>query len=101
MGILSRHTLPVARLFCIHQSRAGKDIIYQSTDVAGNNFNWTGLYLVLAAIFWVFTTWYTARMIAYSRNDLYKEAPWVLYHFPRLLGYCYFPRLVACRFSDQ
>lgn len=68
----------------------GKDIIYQSTDVATGNFNWTGLYLVLAAIFWVFTTWYTARMIAYSRNDLYEKAPWVLYHFPRLLGYCIF-----------
>jgi hypothetical protein len=68
----------------------GKDIIYQSTDVATGRFNWTGLYLVLAAIFWVFTTWYTARMIAYSRNDLYRRAPWVLYHFPRLLGYCIF-----------
>jgi hypothetical protein len=66
----------------------GKDIIYQSTD--GKNSWTTGLYLVIAAIFWVFTTWYTARMIAYSRNDLYEKAPWVLYHFPRLLGYCIF-----------
>ncbi len=75
-------------LFIFLQLPQGKDIIYQSTDA---KYSWvTGLYLVLAAIFYVFTTWYTARLIAYDRNDLYKEAPWVLFHFPRLLGYSIF-----------
>jgi hypothetical protein len=78
----------VLGLFAFINLPQGKDIIYQSTD--GKNSWVTGLYLVLATIFWVSTTWYTARLIAYDRNDLYEKAPWVLYHFPRLLGYCIF-----------
>lgn len=75
-------------LFIFIKLPQGKDIIYQSTDVKNS---WlTGLYIVLSTIFWVFTTWYTARLIAYDRDDLYQEAPWVLYHFPRLLGFCIF-----------
>lgn len=75
-------------LFTFLKLPQGKDIIYQSTD--GANSWLSGLYLVLATIFWVFTTWFTARFIAYNRNDLYLKAPWVLFHFPRLLGYCIF-----------
>jgi hypothetical protein len=78
----------VLGLFAFINLPQGKDIIYQSTD--GKNSWLTGIYLVLATIFWVFTTWYTARFIAYNRNDLYEKAPWVLFHFPRLLGYCIF-----------
>ncbi|MEO5565017.1 MAG: hypothetical protein ABIR18_16340, partial [Chitinophagaceae bacterium] len=75
-------------LFAFINLPQGKDIIYQSTD---GKHSWiTGLYIVLATIFWVSTTWYTARLIAYNRNDLYDRAPWVLFHFPRLLGYCIF-----------
>jgi hypothetical protein len=78
----------VLGLFIFISLPQGKDIIYQSTDARQS---WlTGLYLVLAAIFWVFTTWYTARLIAYDRNDLYSESPWVLFHFPRLLGFWIF-----------
>lgn len=75
-------------LFAFINLPQGKDIIFQSTD--GEKSWLTGCYLVLATIFWVFTTWYTARFIAYNRNDLYEKAPWVLFHFPRLLGYCIF-----------
>jgi hypothetical protein len=78
----------VAGLFIFLNLSQGKDIIHQSTD--GDNSWSTGLYLVLATIFWVATTWYTARIIAYNRDDLYKKAPWVLFHFPRLLGFCIF-----------
>jgi len=78
----------VAGLFIFLNLSQGKDIIYQSTD--GKNSWPTGLYLVLATIFWVTTTWYTTRIIAYNREDLYKKAPWVLFHFPRLLGFCIF-----------
>jgi len=78
----------VAGLFIFLNLSQGKDIIYQSTD--GKNSWSTGLYLVLATIFWVTTTWYTTRIIAYNRDDLYKKAPWVLFHFPRLLGFCIF-----------
>jgi len=75
-------------LFTFLKLPQGRDIIYQSTDGVSS---WlTGLYLVLATIFWVFTTWFTARFIAYNRNDLFIKAPWVLYHFPRLLGFCIF-----------
>ncbi|HKO81599.1 MAG TPA: hypothetical protein VJU78_14440, partial [Chitinophagaceae bacterium] len=75
-------------LFLFLKLPQGQDIIYQSTDAKAS---WlTGIYLVLAAVFWVFTTWYTARLIAYDRNDLYKKAPVILYHFPRLLGYSIF-----------
>ena len=75
-------------LFLFLNLSQGKDIIHQSTD---GKHSWaTGIYLVLATIFWVFTTWYTTRIIAYNREDLYKKAPWVLFHFPRLLGYCIF-----------
>jgi hypothetical protein len=63
----------------------GKDLLYQSTDRG-----LTGLYMVLAATFWVFTSWYTARLVAYNRNDLYKVAPGWLYHLPRLLAYLIF-----------
>jgi hypothetical protein len=63
----------------------GKDLLYQSTDEA-----FTGLYLVLAATFWVFTTWYTARLVAYNRNDLFKVAPGLLHHLPRVLAYLIF-----------
>jgi len=63
----------------------GKDLIYQSTDNGQS-----GIYLVLAAMFWVFTTWYTARLVAYNRNDLYKVARWPLYHMPRLLAFLVF-----------
>jgi hypothetical protein len=75
-------------LFAFINLPQGKDIIRQSTD--GTNSWDTGLYLVIATVFWVSTTWYTARMIAYDRSDLYEKAPWVLFHFPRLLGYCIF-----------
>jgi hypothetical protein len=75
-------------LFIFLNLPQGKDIIYQSTD--GRNSWLTGLYLVLATIFWVFTTWYTARLIAYNHDDLFAKTPWVLYHFPRLLGYFIF-----------
>jgi len=78
----------VAALFIFINLSQGKDVIYQSTD--GKNSWATGVYLVLATIFWVTTTWYTARIIAYNREDLYKKAPWVLFHFPRLLGFCIF-----------
>jgi hypothetical protein len=77
-----------AGLFIFLNLPQGKDVIIQSTD--GKNSGVTGMYLVLATIFWVMMTWYTARIIAYNREDLYKEAPWVLFHFPRLLGYCIF-----------
>ncbi len=63
----------------------GKDLIYQSTDNAQS-----GVYLVLAAMFWVFTTWYSARLVAYNRNDLYQVARWPLYHMPRLLAFLVF-----------
>jgi hypothetical protein len=75
-------------LFLFTSLSQGKDIIYQSTD--GINSWKTGLYLVIAAIFWVFTSWYTSRLIAYNRNDLYEVAPRVLYHFPRLVAYLIF-----------
>ena len=69
-------------LFLFLNLSQGKDIIHQSTD---GKHSWaTGIYLVLATIFWVFTTWYTTRIIAYNREDLYKKAPWVLFHFPAL-----------------
>lgn len=63
----------------------GKDLIYQSTDNPQS-----GVYLVLAAMFWVFTTWYSARLVAYNRNDLYQVARWPLYHMPRLLAFLVF-----------
>jgi hypothetical protein len=75
-------------LFLLTSLSQGKDIIYQSTD---GDASWrTGIYLILATVFWVFTTWYTSRLIAYNRNDLFKKSPRVLYHFPRLLGFCIF-----------
>src|SRR6266705_3695144 len=78
----------VAALFIFINLSQGKDVIYQSTD---GKTSWaTGVYLVVATIFWVTTTWYTARIIAYNREDLYKKAPWVLFHFPRLLSFCIF-----------
>ena len=75
-------------LFLFIDLTQGRDVIYQSTD--GANSWKTGLYLVLGTIFWVFTTWYTARLIAYNRDDLYERSPWVLFHFPRLLGFSVF-----------
>lgn len=77
-----------AGIFLFIDLTQGRDVIYQSTD--GANSWKTGLYLVLGTIFWVFTTWYTARLIAYNRDDLYERSPWVLYHFPRVLGFSVF-----------
>lgn len=68
----------------------GKDVIYQSADPIREHIpssSWsTALYMVLAAIFWVFTTWYTSRMIAYNHEDQNQKTPWMLNHFPRLTG---------------
>ncbi len=75
-------------LFLFLKLPQGQDIIYQSTD---SKRSWlTGIYLVLAAMFWIFTTWYTARLVAYDRNDLYRKAPGILFHIPRLMAFSIF-----------
>jgi hypothetical protein len=75
-------------LFIFLKISQGQDIILQSTNGAKS---WiTGIYLVLAAIFWVFTTWYTGRLLGYGRKDLYATAPDVVSQFPRLLAFTIF-----------
>lgn len=66
----------------------GHDIIYQSTDP--HNSWLTGIYLVLATVFWVFTSWYTARLQGYDRNDLYRKIPALLMQLPRLIAFSIF-----------
>ena len=66
----------------------GHDIIYQSTDP--KNAWLTGIYIVLATVFWVFTSWYTARLQGYDRNDLYDEVPGIVMQMPRIISFSIF-----------
>lgn len=62
-----------------------------------------GLVFTVAIVFWVFVTWYTARLLAYNHDDLYdaqfccdsaknpfKIGKGLLFHFPRLMAFSIF-----------
>ncbi|MEO6832022.1 MAG: hypothetical protein ABI378_06740, partial [Chitinophagaceae bacterium] len=62
-----------------------------------------GLAFTVAIVFWVFVTWYTARLVAYNHDDLYnaqytgaatskplKIGKDMLFHFPRLMAFSIF-----------
>ncbi len=71
----------------------------QGRDVIGlclEGKNLAGLVFFLAAIFWVFVTWYSSRMVAYDHDALFRVkivgtripfGEWLLYHAPRFLAY--------------
>lgn len=71
--------------FALVRLPQGRDLIQTCTEIPRN-----GVFVVLAVTYWVFTTWYTARMVAYNRNDLYQQVPGILFHFPRLLAFLVF-----------
>ncbi|MBS1645576.1 MAG: patatin-like phospholipase family protein [Bacteroidetes bacterium] len=64
---------------------------------------YTGLIFTISVLFWVFVTWYTARLLAYNHDELYdtrfssnnaghqfRIGRGLMYHYPRLMGYSIF-----------
>lgn len=80
----------------------GKDVIRQCLEQP----RWVGAIAVLAVIFWVFVTWYTARLVAYNHDELYKQTvttannkeirigKFLLFHGPRLIAFYIFAVLI-------
>jgi hypothetical protein len=50
----------------------------------------TIVFTILGFFFWVFVSWYTARIISYNHDRLYNSVPKGLYHAPRILGFLCF-----------
>lgn len=67
----------------------GKDII-----VTGLRSKQTGLFFTIGLLFWVMTTWYTSRLIAYNNDRLFHVAKNELYKTPRILGFICFTIII-------
>ncbi len=84
-------------LFALVSLGQGRDVVRQCLERPA----WVGAIVVLAVIFWVFVTWYTARLVAYNNNELFvvklhngirdfKIGELLLYHGPRLIAFFIF-----------
>lgn len=84
-------------LFALVSLGQGRDVVRQCLERP----SWVGAIVVLAVIFWVFVTWYTARLVAYNNNELFavklnngirdiKMGELLLYHGPRLIAFFIF-----------
>lgn len=52
-------------------------------------------FLVMAGlIFWAVVSWYSSRLIAYNKDNIFQKFPDGLYHSPRLIGYGCFAALI-------
>jgi len=61
----------------------GQDVLEQSLTIG----ILAKLPIVLGLAFWVFTSWYTSRILAYNDNDFHQHAKSMLARFPRLIAY--------------
>lgn len=61
----------------------GQDVLEQSLTIG----ILAKLPIILGLAFWVFTSWYTSRILAYNDNDFHKHAKSMLARFPRLIAY--------------
>jgi hypothetical protein len=80
----------------------GKDVIRQCLERPP----WVGAIAVAAIVFWVFVTWYSARLVAYNHDELYNQSlitakgkavpigKILLYHGPRLVAFAIFAVLL-------
>ncbi|MFZ1528279.1 MAG: patatin-like phospholipase family protein [Ferruginibacter sp.] len=84
-------------LFALVSLGQGRDVVRHCLERP----NWVGAIMVLAVIFWVFVTWYTARLVAYNNNELFVTklnngvrdfniGEKLLYHGPRLIAFFIF-----------
>src|SRR5579875_1403948 len=102
--------------FCFWHLSQGRDLL-----ISGIEGGLSKGVLLIALIFWVFTTWYSSRILVYKRDslfhcgkDFYNEPPakawnidWILYkcsevvgfHLPRLMGYLCFA-LIALAYAQ-
>ncbi len=71
--------------FAFCHSIEGKDVFLTAM---GSRI--TIIFTLLGFFFWVFVSWYTARMISYNHDRLYTSVPKGLYHAPRILGFLCF-----------
>ena len=63
----------------------GKDVIIITLES-----QWRGIFLMTALLFWATVTWYSSRLIAYNKDELFIEFPEGLFHAPRILGFACF-----------
>ncbi len=62
----------------------GGDVLVKTSE----NTQWyPGILVLLSLFFWVYTTWYSSRIISYLESDLMSLSPGLLYHMPRLMGF--------------
>jgi predicted acylesterase/phospholipase RssA len=62
----------------------------QDAMVVALESRWRGFFIVVGLVFWATVTWYSSRLIAYNKDDIFLRFPKGLYHSPRLLGYACF-----------
>lgn len=102
----------MAAYFSLWSLLQGKDLLISSLET-----NWRGSILLIAVLFWVFTTWYSSRILVYKKDDLFycgkkyfaTEIPkkgftlnWIIYkcseviglNLPRMMGYICFAIII-------
>lgn len=62
----------------------------QDAMVVALESSWRGFFILVGLVFWASVTWYSSRLIAYNKDDIFLRFPKGLYHAPRLLGYACF-----------
>ena len=62
----------------------------QDAIVLALESRWRGFFVITALVFWATVTWYSSRLIAYNKDEIFLRFPKGLYHAPRLLGYACF-----------
>jgi len=67
----------------------GKD-----STLTGLKSRQTSLFFIIGLLFWVLSTWYTSRLIAYNHDRLFQLASKGLYHTPRILGFTCFTVII-------
>jgi predicted acylesterase/phospholipase RssA len=59
----------------------------QDAIVVALESRWRGFFIITGLVFWATVTWYSSRLIAYNKDEIFLRFPKGLYHAPRLLGY--------------
>ncbi|NDC76910.1 MAG: patatin-like phospholipase family protein [Chitinophagia bacterium] len=62
----------------------------QDAIVVALESRWRGPFIIVGLVFWSTVTWYSSRLIAYNKDDIFLRFPKGLFHSPRLLGYACF-----------
>ena len=75
-------TFVAATLFCFWILSQGKDVLITTLELG-----WTRGIILLALLFYSLVTWYSSRVIAYRRPQIYVDSKLLGYHGPRVLGF--------------